>query len=276
MLISPCCPNLKCGWGQVDRTEVCPDDRTGVCDHTAGRYGRISDSGDHSVLMDINQLVEQYDSMRQRQKERTHVVFGSGVSKQARRELFNLPIKTVPVNCPVNKPPALEEDLPVNNIMLAFPNKDYIRDSETPWHIHLDIHRVLLAQKMGQKSQVEEDERSDVQNPQLPVVNRGISVGEGDTSDDDQKSNGDATTVSTCKADELKKTFHSFNIYNHHIPQINKRFSFPNERSNIWASKNGHVTRISPIAKGDYYPFPHMKTPRKSDTAKGLGLYNKY
>ncbi|XP_059827786.1 uncharacterized protein LOC132395342 isoform X3 [Hypanus sabinus] len=197
------------------------------------------------------------------------------VIKHARRDLFNPPIKTVSVNCSVDRPPALEEDLPVNNIMLAFPNKDYIRDSETPWHIHLDIHRMLLAQKTGQKSQVEADERSDVQSPQLPVVSRGTSDG-GDTSDDDQKSNGDATAVSSCKANELKETFHSLYRYNHHIPQINKRFSFPNERSNIWASKNGHVTRISPITKGDYYPFPHMKTPRKSDTAKGLGLYNKY
>ncbi|XP_072911072.1 uncharacterized protein [Hemitrygon akajei] len=274
-MLSPCCPNSKCGWGQVDRTEVCPDDRAVECDHTVGRYGRISDSGDHWVLMDINQLEEQYDSMRQRQKEQTHVVFGSGVIKHARRDLFNPPIKTVSVNCSVDKPPALDEDLPVNNIMLAFPNKDYVRDSETPWHIHLDIHRMLLAQKTGRKSQVEADERSDVQSPQLPVVSRGTSD-EGDTSDDDQKSNGDATAVSSCKANELKKTFHSLYRYNHHIPQINKRFSFPNERSNIWASKNGHVTRISPITKGDYYPFPHMKTPRKSDTAKGLGLYNKY
>ncbi|XP_055519845.1 uncharacterized protein LOC129714327 [Leucoraja erinacea] len=276
MFLSHCCPNLKCiCWEpQTDRSEVC---LTHGCDgrgHAAGKYWRRSRLRDSSVLMDINQLEEQYHSMRQRQRQQTQVVFRPDENKRARGEFFDLPIKTVSVNCTVGKALTFEEDLPVNSIVLDFPNKEHIQGGETPWRTHLDIHRVMLAQNPGAMGLVQKGKGSDNQTPQDFLMSKSILPSKGGTSHSHNKPNGETSTHLAWKTDGLEKRFHSFNVHNHCIPQINKRFSFPNERSNIWASKIGHVTRVAPIAtKADYYPFPHMKTPRKSATAKSLGLY---
>ncbi|XP_069770952.1 uncharacterized protein C9orf152-like [Narcine bancroftii] len=268
---SHCCPNLKCVWEQMDRAGGSLPHGTDGRDHTGGQSWSCSSS----VSMDINQLEVQYDSMRQKQREQTRVVFGPGENKQARGKFYNLPIKTVSVNYTVRESLSFEEDLPVNSVILDFPNKDYIQDGKTPWRTHLDFHRVGLARNLGQKSQVPEDKRSDDQNPQDSSKSRNIPSSKNATTHSHKKYNSEVTTPLACKANELEKTFYSFNNYNHCVPRINKSFSFSNERSSIWASKNRHVSRIAPITtKLDYYPFPHMKTPRKSATAKNLGLYN--
>ncbi|XP_041039857.1 uncharacterized protein LOC121275979 [Carcharodon carcharias] len=245
--------------------------------HSAVKYWQSSSVEDNSLMMDINELEEQYDSIRQQQKEQTHVVFRTGKSKHANGEFFKLQVKTVSVNCTVRKPKAFEEHLPVNSVTLDFPNKDYTQKDETPWRIHLDIHRVVQGQNVRQMSHLQEKKDIDDRNQQRGSMIRNIPLRKGVTeSYNYKKANGEATTHVACKPNELK-AIRSFTNHNHNIPKINKRFSFPNERSNIWASKNGLLTKIAPTAtKGDYYPFPQMKTPRKSDTAKSLGLYAKY
>ncbi|XP_078088024.1 uncharacterized protein C9orf152-like [Mustelus asterias] len=267
MLVSSCCPKLTCVWEQIIRGKVYLTQIINRRSHSAVTHWQSSSLEDNSLLMDINELEEQYDSIRQKQKEQTHVVYRTGKSKHANGEFFKLQVKTVSVNCTVRKPKAFEERLPVNNVTLDFPNKDYTQEGETPWRTHLDIHRVVQMQKVGQTSLFQENKELNEQNQ----LNKGIIE-----SCSYKGANGEATTHVACKSIELK-AIHSFTNHNHCIPKINKRFSFPNERSNIWASKNGLLTKIAPTAtKGDYYPFPQMKTPRKSDTAKSLGLYAKY
>ncbi|XP_020385969.1 TBC1 domain family member 30-like isoform X1 [Rhincodon typus] len=276
MFLSSCCPKLTCVWQQMVRGKVYLTQIINRRNHPAVKYQQSSNREDNSLLMDINELEEQYDSIRQKQKEQTHVVFRTGKSKHESGEFFKLQVKTVSVNCTVRKPKAFEEHLPVNSVMLDVPNKDYIQDGETPWRTHLDIHRVLQAQNTGQNSQLQENREADDQTQQVASMSKkGLLNKSRIESCNYKRANGEVTAHVTCKSNELKAT-HSFTNHNHCIPKINKRFSFPNERSNIWSSKSGLLTKIAPVAtKGDYYPFPQMKSPRKSDTAKNLGLYAK-
>ncbi|XP_060681612.1 TBC1 domain family member 30-like [Hemiscyllium ocellatum] len=276
MFLSSCCPKLTCVWQQMVRGKVYLAEIVNRRNYPVAKYQQSSSREEKSLLMDINELEEQYDSIRQKQKEQTHVIFKTGKSKHESGEFFKLQVKTVSVNCTVKKPKAFEEHLPVNNVTLDFPNKDYVQDGETPWRTHLDIYRVLQAQNTGQKSHLQANKEPDDQNQQPPSMSNKGLLNKGRTKLCYYKgASGEVTTHITCKPNELKAT-HSFTNRNHCIPKINKRFSFPNERSSVWSSKNGLLTKIVPVAiKGDHYPFPQMKTPRKSDTAKNLGLYAK-
>ncbi|XP_067908152.1 uncharacterized protein C9orf152-like [Heterodontus francisci] len=273
MFLSSCCPKLNCVWEQMVRGKAYLT-QLNRRNHSAGKYWHSSSVEDNSILMDINELEEQYDSIRQKQKEQTQVVFRTGKNKLTSGEFFKLQVKTVSVNCTVRKQKAFEECLPINSVTLDFPNKGYTQDGETPWRTHLDIHRVVHAQNKGQKSHLQKNKEPHDRNQQLGSMSKNVPLSKGVIESCNYKrASGEATTIVACKPNELK-AIHSFTNHNHCIPKINKRFSFPNERSNVWASKNGLVTKITPIAtKGDYYPFPQMKTPRKSDTAKSLGLY---
>ncbi|XP_067855420.1 uncharacterized protein C9orf152-like [Heptranchias perlo] len=277
MFLSSCCPKLNCVWEQMVRAKVYVTQVIDRGNHIAGKYWKRNSVEDNSVLMDINELEEQYDSIRQKQKEQTHIVFRTGERNRTNGEFFNLQVKTVSVNCTVRKPKAFEERLPVNGVTLDFPNKECTQDSGTPWRTHLDIHRLVQAQSTSQKNHVQENKTSDDQNHQLGSMSKNVPFHKGVVESRNYEiANSEATTDIACKPNELGQTIHSFNNHNHYIPRINKRFSFPNERSNIWASKNGLVTRIVPVTtKMDYYPFPQMKTPKKSDAAKSLGLYAK-
>ncbi|XP_038654382.1 uncharacterized protein LOC119966561 [Scyliorhinus canicula] len=176
MLVSSCCPKLTCAWEQMVRGKVYLTQIINRRSQSAAKHRQSSSIEDSSLLMDISELEEQYDSIRQKQKEQTHVVFRTGKSKHTEGDFFKLQVKTVSVNCTVRKPKAFEERFPVNNVTLDFPNKDYTQEGETPWRTHLDIHRVVQMQNVGQKSHLQENKELVDRNQQLGSMRQNGSL----------------------------------------------------------------------------------------------------
>ncbi|XP_048404062.1 uncharacterized protein LOC125460527 isoform X2 [Stegostoma tigrinum] len=80
MFLSSCCPKLACIWQQMVRGKVYLTQIINRRNHPAVKYQQSSSREDNSLLMDISELEEQYDSIRQKQKEQTHVVFRTDIS----------------------------------------------------------------------------------------------------------------------------------------------------------------------------------------------------
>ncbi|XP_007909847.1 uncharacterized protein LOC103190767 isoform X2 [Callorhinchus milii] len=243
------------------------------------KFRKRSCAHEMSLLMDINVLQEHYDSIRKRQREQHCITFRSVKSKPASGAFLDLQIKTVTVNCTVRKQKAFVEQLPVKRVTLELPKKDYMQDNYTPWRTHLDLHRVVQAQdckchKFQSNGKVKEAKENNV-NSKIGLTGGNFPPDQKvfPGSLDHTIPNGEATAYMTFRPDELEKSNHSFNKHNHCVPKINKRYSLPSERSHILASKDGLVTRAPSSLRLDYYPFPQLKPPRKSDAAKSLGLY---
>uniref|UniRef100_A0A4W3GWM0 Uncharacterized protein n=1 Tax=Callorhinchus milii TaxID=7868 RepID=A0A4W3GWM0_CALMI len=163
-------------------------------------------------------------------------------SKPASGAFLDLQIKTVTVNCTVRKQKAFVEQLPVKRVTLELPKKDYMQDNYTPWRTHLDLHRVVQAQDC-KCHKFQSNGKIGLTGGNFPPDQK-VFPG----SLDHTIPNGEATAYMTFRPDEL-------------------------EKSHILASKDGLVTRAPSSLRLDYYPFPQLKPPRKSDAAKSLGLY---
>ncbi|KAJ1099517.1 hypothetical protein NDU88_004618 [Pleurodeles waltl] len=91
--------------------------------------------------MDINQLEEEYLCIKQKQKLQTHIiVYKTGEDEPLTTEAL---VTTVPVNKKVQKPKAFEERIPVRGVTLEILGDAASQDPIDPWHIHLDIHRLI-------------------------------------------------------------------------------------------------------------------------------------
>ncbi|XP_053568920.1 uncharacterized protein C9orf152 homolog [Bombina bombina] len=208
--------------------------------------------------MDISRLEEQYYCITQKQKQQSHIiVFKSGNNELISGEPV---VSTVPVNERVKKQKVFKEQVPVKDVALEVPDKNYLQDYSGPWHAHLNIHRMgqvdCHVALEGGKTEAEK-ERS-FENKKLSF-NRMLSYEKLPIND----------TGLNIKERKL-----SFTGEIHQVHSVYRKSSLNNTISPSWTHHQFPSSKpTSPTERVFYYPFPQKKSPRISETARKLGLY---
>lgn len=142
-MVSCCCLPLSALWEQMVKACKCMGHVLSV-----SHSPTAADSSRKLSTMDITQLEEEYLYIKQKQKLQTHIiVYKTGEDEPLTTEAL---VTTVPVNKKVKKPKAFEERIPVRGVTLDILRDASSQDPIDPWHIHLDIHRLVQVEHQNQ------------------------------------------------------------------------------------------------------------------------------
>ncbi|KAG8443558.1 hypothetical protein GDO86_012098 [Hymenochirus boettgeri] len=202
--------------------------------------------------MDIGRLEEQYHCMKQKQKQEMHIIVFKSENDLISGETI---VNTVPVNEIVRKEKAFEDRMPIKDVMLEVPDKNYLKDSDGTWHAHLNIHRhVQLDCQIGIHYGTEKEKEINFENKRQPL-SRMTSYEMLSTSEKGPNIHNAPTRSSSLESNPRGSAY--------------RNCSLQQSISASWAS----LKPPSPTQKLVYYPFPQKKNPRMSEAARRLGLY---
>ncbi|XP_051543460.1 uncharacterized protein C9orf152-like [Myxocyprinus asiaticus] len=197
-------------------------------------HSQEEDQNTTSVRMDIALLKEQYNTIKDKQRRETRVVC---FTKEVNHEEIsgkNL-VDIVPV-CQAKHSPLTEASV----LETQF---GFVEDPESgPWHTHLDVYRMTHATN-GIEHSNHTSNRS-----------RDLTAETASTEDSDGNHHLKNSTLNNCITLNSRKLS---------APAVlSRQLSFGSYRS------------CPTPATSRYYPFPQMKCPKKSETARRLGLYS--
>lgn len=140
-----------------------------------------------------------------------------------------------------------EEAAPEAEETLEEDGKGCLQTPESPWHTHLEMHRLVQTFRQGTSLHVKHKDKFTGPEQRLPGLFE-------DTQMTQQETTIPETAQPECQADESQtKTVGSgFHMGTQGPPAIK------------WPHRAG---------KPAHYPFPQRKTPRISQAARNLGLY---
>ncbi|XP_069503828.1 LOW QUALITY PROTEIN: uncharacterized protein C9orf152 homolog [Ambystoma mexicanum] len=153
-MMSCCCLHTSSLWEQMVKAYKYMGEILSVT-HTPPDKDPAADCTRKLSSMDIDQLQEQYHCITQKQKLQTHIiVFKTGDNEPMATEGL---VTTVAVNKKVQKPKAFEERIPVRGVTLEMLGDGSLHDQTDPWHVHLDIHRLVQVEYQNFQSNVAQD-----------------------------------------------------------------------------------------------------------------------
>ncbi|XP_010637608.1 uncharacterized protein C9orf152 homolog [Fukomys damarensis] len=197
----------------------------------------------------IQNLRAQYEGLRRQQRTQAHLmVFPKGRNTPTPAESM---ISAVWINKERRGSESLEEAALEEGRVLEEADRNCLLAAETPWHTHLEMHRLVrtfhqeITHQVKPKGQlVESDQR-------LPPEDQH-------SFEDNQK------TQQGTKIPEAAQPQHraGSTTTNAEAPSLKTGIQGPS------STKSSHRP-----AKPAHYPFPQRKTPRISQAARNLGLY---
>ncbi|XP_030045767.1 uncharacterized protein C9orf152 homolog [Microcaecilia unicolor] len=246
-----CCRDLSSWWEETQRAnkymgEIVSVTRT-LAKHPADCAGQPS-------KMDISLLEEQYYSIKEKQKQQTHIiVYKTGKTGPIPRES---PISTNALNKRSQKLKALNGHIPVRGVTLEVSGNCSLQDQNATWHTHLDVHRL-----------VQVDYHNTLYNTE-PAINTGIRL---DTETDKPAVlSNSSTEAKTNFLDSRRLSNTSTQESQIMFPSIQRKVSLKSITPTTWSSHT--PTKLISVSN-KYYPFPQKKTPKISEVARQLGLY---
>ncbi|XP_026858800.2 uncharacterized protein C9orf152 [Electrophorus electricus] len=246
--MSDCCLNLACPCDQAIRSGEFTEETTNdVEDETA------------SVLtkMDIALLKDQYDSIRDKQKRETRVIYFKNASNDeeiADKSLVSM-VPMQQVKHSLKRQVAFQET-----------HFDFVRDPDSaPWRTHLGMYRrTCLAVDANCLQHVK------------------IKTSTGDSASSCSEGNGERSGEVMDSSDLLSEDCEGVDG-NQHLSkngqkdngsENSKEYSAPAVLSRQLSCGSHQSSRTS--ASSYHYPFPQLKCPRKSEAAYKLGLYSSF
>ncbi|KAH0627611.1 hypothetical protein JD844_003561 [Phrynosoma platyrhinos] len=214
---------------------------------------RASDCSRQPTKMDVSILEEQYDCLKQKQKQQTHIIiFKTDKNESMPSESM---VNPVLINKNTIKAKAFKEGAPIKEVCLDLPHIGNIQDS-SPWRIHLEFHRL----EQGEHQRVPCDV---MQNKNEQISN-------------DSKLLSETKSMVSCE-ESLKSGEESIGLLSEQgnlSPAEKRDSSNPSFAPATWTYSQMSVSKLASASnKLTYYPFPQKKSHKISEAAKRLGLY---
>ncbi|XP_008110465.1 uncharacterized protein C9orf152 homolog isoform X2 [Anolis carolinensis] len=212
-----------------------------------------SDCSRQPTKMDVSKLEEQYDCLKQKQKQQTHViVFKTGEHETIAKESM---VNPVLINKNVKRGKAFKERIPVKEVCLDLPLGENIQDS-SPWRIHLELHRL----EQGEHRKIIPCDVVQNKN-ELVDIDRKLSLEESVISCEESLTNCEQSMGLLSEQENPSPAEKTFN-------------SNPSFTPGTWTHPQMSPSKLAPSSnKLPYYPFPQKKTRKISEAARRLGLY---
>ncbi|XP_062377759.1 uncharacterized protein C9orf152-like [Sardina pilchardus] len=242
-MLSCCCSNLTCPWKQVIRTD---EFRQETVD---GRELYTEDSAQtlESTRMDIALLKEQYNWIKEKQRQETRVVVFKKASTNE-EIIGKSPVSVVPMHQEMRRRP-LQRQLSMQEAQ-----SDIFQDQgNSLWRTHLGLHRngctasyhnqdpIAIQSNLFRDSSLESTESSEKLTSDPEELEGSVSLG---------------SSTSGQEAEDGKPT---------------RQFSAPSVLSRRSSLIRSRPAQAPSTAR--HYPFPQLKCPRKSEAARRLGMY---
>ncbi|XP_006120615.2 uncharacterized protein C9orf152 homolog isoform X1 [Pelodiscus sinensis] len=262
--ISCFCLTLSSLWKQMVQAYKCI---CGIFSVTHTAEQQDSDCNRQPTKMDVTLLEEQYDCIKQKQKQQTHIiVFKTGENHPVHEEST---VNAILLNKKIRKPKEFKEHIPVRKITLELTYNDNVQDSSL-WRTHLGIHRLL--QTDCQKAPCD---LAHFKNKQISFDNERLTVKENVMLPYEKPlAASEQPTVSLNELENSSMLNSPTEEKSNSISGICQKSPLRSVSSGIWTHQQVSSRKFVPISsKLSYYPFPQKKTPRISEAARRLGLY---
>ncbi|XP_007233944.3 uncharacterized protein LOC103039637 [Astyanax mexicanus] len=238
---SGCCPSSVC-----------------LCEESVIRSGAVPEeetSDDEAPTnMDIALLKEQYNSIREKQKRETRVVCFRKAASNNEEISGKALVNVVPMR-------QARRSL-MRQASLQDTHFDFVRDHESsPWRTHLGMYRRTCA-----AVDPNQHKHTKVKTSTGDSIS-STSVGNGEHSVEITDSSGHLSEE--CEGvddDKCQKDYSSEETRKFSAPEILTR-----RLSSSSSCRSNHST-----TSAYHYPFPQLKSPRKSEAARRLGLYSSF
>ncbi|KAL7887038.1 hypothetical protein AOLI_G00047590 [Acnodon oligacanthus] len=226
-----------------------------LCEESVIRSGaaqeETSDDEAPSTNMDIALLKQQYNSIKDKQKRETRVVYFKKAAANNEEISGKSLVNVVPMR-------QVRHSL-MRQASVQDTRFDFVRDSDSSlWRTHLGMYRRTCA-AIDAKRQHSMDKTSTGASP-------SVSVGNGDHVVEIKDSN-----------DQLPEDCEGVDGNTHQKDygfEDSRKFSAPAVLFRQLSSGSSWSTHSATSAH--HYPFPQHKSPRKSEAARRLGLYSSF
>nr|XP_060639448.1 uncharacterized protein C9orf152 homolog [Anolis sagrei ordinatus] len=211
-----------------------------------------SDCSRQPTKMDVSKLEEQYDCLKQKQKQQTHIiVFKTGEDETIAKESM---VNPVIINKKAKGGKASKEWVPVKEVCLDLPLGENMQDS-SPWRIHLELHRL----EQGEHRKI---------IPCDVVQNKNEQVNIG------RKLSQEESVICEESLTSCEQSMGLLSEQENPIPVEKTYNSNPSFTPVTWTHSQMSASKLAPSSnKLPYYPFPQKKTRKISEAARRLGLY---
>ncbi|XP_076827393.1 uncharacterized protein LOC143474019 isoform X2 [Brachyhypopomus gauderio] len=221
----------------------------------SGELQETADGEDQTAKMDIALLKDQYNSIRDKQKRETRVIYFKNGSKQeiTDKSLVSM-VPMQQVKHSLKRQEALQE--------IHF---DFVRDPDSaPWRTHLGMYRRTCPAVDATRLQHAQLKTSTGDSTSSGSDGNAERSGEIMDSSDllSEDCEEDVGSQGLCKNDQ--KDNGSGSIRKSSAPEVLSR--------QLSCGSNPS----SPASASYHYPFPQLKCPRKSEAACKLGLYSSF
>ncbi|XP_030625819.1 uncharacterized protein C9orf152-like [Chanos chanos] len=248
---SCCCSDLTCPWEQVTRSAKFVEE--------AIYEGQDQDEGFASVptRMDIALLKEQYNWIKEKQRNETRVVMFKKAASNKEEISGKSLISVVPM-CQSNE--SVVRHKPSREVEF-----DFVRDPErAPWRTHLGLHRMASTNNCIELQQQPDNVAANQNSAQIDSL-----------SSDRSESNTDSSDKLSLSSEDPKSDYSlESRTEENPDPTSSRKLSAPavlSRQRSFGGYKASHIP-MSPI----HYPFPHLKCPKKSEAARRLGMYSSF
>ncbi|KAL2085244.1 hypothetical protein ACEWY4_018564 [Coilia grayii] len=308
-MLSCCCSDLTCQWRHMIRTDELQQKTVGGCQ----LYTEDGTQSPESVRMDIALLKEQYNCIKEKQRQETRVVVFKKASSYE-EAVEQSPVTVVPMRQEVKRAPLKRQ--------LSEVHSDIFQNhSGSVWRTHLGLHRkgccavngvggalysnqvlpttpsTLLRDSSLESTGSSEKLASDCEESEGPVgigssSIRGQEEGsssirgqreEGDSSTRGQTEEGDSSTRG--QTEEGSSSTRGQTEEGDSSTRVQEEGSSSCPRKGAGSARPvlrrqwslcSHRPSQPPPPTVCYYPFPQLKCPRKSEAARRLGMYSSF
>ncbi|XP_042330938.1 uncharacterized protein LOC121934473 [Sceloporus undulatus] len=200
---------------------------------------RASDCSRQPTKMDVSILEEQYDCLKQKQKQQTHIiVFKTDKNESMPKESM---VNPVLINKNTIKAKVFKEHASIKEVCLELPHNGNIEDS-SPWRIHLELHRL----EQGEHQKV----------PCDVMQNKNEQIGNDSKLLSQKKSMVSCEESLKCSEESIKLLSEQKNL-----SPAEKRDSSDSSFAPVkWTYSQMSVSKLASASnKLPYYPFPQKK-----------------
>ncbi|TSK16087.1 hypothetical protein Baya_0958 [Bagarius yarrelli] len=242
-MASACCPHWSCPCDQLLKSEQ-------IGQEASCEQEELTDNVFLPTNMDIALLKDQYNSIRDKQKRQTRVIYFAKASSTNEEISGKSLVDVVPIR---QGRRALVRQTSVQEAQF-----DFVKDPDnSTWHSHLGLYRRTCS---------------------IQRYKHKTSNGDSTSTSTDNTVNSVEVTDLT---DQLSENCEGYDFRHHLCNKVQedcaadrfRKFSAPPVLSRQLSSGSSRSTHtlMSP-----YYPFPQLKCPKKSEAARRLGLYSSF